>query len=82
MLATADKTLDFVLTLVFYVFGFLFGFYCVFHHPRKMRKAIAEGKRLANEKTARWVARVGMLMLVLSPIAFAFTVFLYVCGKW
>jgi len=82
MLVTGDKTVDSILTILFYAWGVWFGFYCAFRYPGKARKAIAEGKASATEKTVQWMIRGGIFMLVFFPIAFAVTVFLYFTGKW
>ena len=51
MLVTGNKTVDLILTLLSYVLCFCFGVRAVFYYPSKTRKAIAEGKVLASEKT-------------------------------
>jgi hypothetical protein len=82
MLITGNKTVDFIITLLFYVFGFCSGLHAVFYYPSKARKAVTEGKPLTSEKTIRWVIRTGILALVFFPLAFAITMFMYFTGRW
>ena len=81
-LPTGNRTLDFILTLLFFVFGFCYGLYWTFRYPIKARKWIAKGETVATEKTVRWMIRGGIFMLVFCPIAIAFNVFLYFTGRW
>jgi hypothetical protein len=81
-LPTGNKTVDFILILLFFVFGFYCGLDWTFRYPIRARKWIAEGKTMATEKTVRWMIRGGICMLVLCPIAIAFNVFLYFTGRW
>ena len=82
MLITGNKTIDFILTLLSLAGMFCFGFYFAFCAPKRIRKAIAEGKTLATDKTGQWIKRAGIFLIALCPLAFAFMIFLFVTGRW
>jgi hypothetical protein len=81
MLVTGDKNVDFVITLVFYVIMFCLALYYAFRFPKMTRKAIAEGKSYATEKTVRWVRAGGLFLAVFMPIAILITIFIHLTGR-
>lgn len=81
MLVTGDKNVDFIITLVFYIILYCVVLDLAFRFPKRTRKAIAEGKSYATEKTVRLVRRGGLFLVVFVPIGFLFTIFVHLTGR-
>ena len=78
---TGNRTADFVIMLVLYAIMFYCGFDAAFRSPNRIRKAIAEGKSNATEKTVRFVRRAGLFLVVFLPIGILYLIFLHLTGR-
>ena len=76
MLLTDEQKVYFFATLVIHAVFFWWGLDFSLRFPNRTRKAIAEGKSHASEKTVRLVRGVGLFLVVYGAIGILYMLFL------